>query len=111
MSEVAIPVHNLNPPPARLLVPINPNYIKMDSEELEFFKQETGIHDDAALNAHILAVQDEAFKVYIRHRCLDMRHIYISMELNVQVYPYPCIRCFRFAKSVPLFFDSTQCSR
>jgi len=103
MSEVAIPVHNLNPPPAHFLTPINPNDIKMDSKELAFFKQETGLHDDAALNAHILAVQDEAFKVYIRHRRLDMRNIYMSIELTGQVYPYPCIRCFRFAKSVSLF--------
>jgi len=103
MSEVAIPVHNLNPPTAHLLRPINPDDYKMDSEELAFFKQETGIHDDAALNAHILAVQDEAFKVYIRHRHPDMRNVYTSMELTGQVYPYPCIRSFRFTKSVPLF--------
>lgn len=39
-----------------------------------FFKAETGIQDDIQLKNHILAIQDEAYKIY----------------------PYPCIRRFGF---------------
>ncbi|KDQ58877.1 hypothetical protein JAAARDRAFT_33617 [Jaapia argillacea MUCL 33604] len=48
----------------------------LDEEESEFFKAETGIHDDEELRTHIVAVQEKAYKVH----------------------PYPCIRRFAFTK-------------
>ncbi|KAF8485439.1 hypothetical protein F5888DRAFT_1811653 [Russula emetica] len=59
----------------------------LTEEERTFFKQQTGIPDDEELKAHIFRVQAEAFEVY----------------------PYPCIRLFHFAKSkIHLFQSSYQ---
>jgi len=48
----------------------------LTEEERTFFKQQTGIPDDDDLKAHIFRLQAEAYEVY----------------------PYPCIRIFYFAK-------------
>ncbi|KAF9649469.1 hypothetical protein BDM02DRAFT_1817741 [Thelephora ganbajun] len=50
--------------------------LELDPEEETFFKAETGIQDTEELRKHIIEVQEEAYKVF----------------------PYPCIRMFRFAK-------------
>ncbi|KAG9317888.1 hypothetical protein JVU11DRAFT_2117 [Chiua virens] len=46
----------------------------LSPEQASFFKAHTGIDDDAALKAHILKVQEKAYKVF----------------------PYPCIQMFTF---------------
>jgi len=57
----------------------------LTEEDRIFFKRQTGIQDDDELKAHILRVQAEAYEVY----------------------PYPCIRHFDFAKSkIGLFLSS-----
>ena len=48
---------------------------QLGSNELEFFEQQTGIENEAALKDHIISVQAKAYKIY----------------------PYPCIKHFGFA--------------
>jgi len=50
--------------------------LELNPEEEAFFKSETGIQDTEELRKHIIEVQEDAYKVY----------------------PYPCIRGFRFAR-------------
>jgi len=57
----------------------------LTEEERTFFKQQTGIPDDDDLKAHISRVQAEAYEVY----------------------PYPCIRLFHFAKFKMRLFRSS----
>jgi len=59
----------------RALPPDN-NFLVLDPETERFFKAETGIQDSEELRKHIIEVQGEAYRVF----------------------PYPCIRGFRFAK-------------
>ncbi|PCH41723.1 hypothetical protein WOLCODRAFT_137562 [Wolfiporia cocos MD-104 SS10] len=42
---------------------------KLDAEELAFFKSQTGITDDDALNRHVEQVQADAYKVY-QYSCI-----------------------------------------
>lgn len=48
---------------------------QLGPNELEFFKQQTGIENEAALKNHIISIQAKAYKVH----------------------PYPCIKRFAFA--------------
>ena len=41
-------------------------FYSMDAERLAFFKAATGIDDEAALKAHIIAIQHEAYQVSFR---------------------------------------------
>lgn len=53
-----------------------PEWIEqLGPNELEFFKQQTGIENEAVLKDHIISIQAKAYKVY----------------------PYPCIKRFAFA--------------
>ncbi|KAN0118614.1 hypothetical protein V8E52_005037 [Russula decolorans] len=73
---------NISTPPA-----LDESLYNFTEEERTFFKQQTGISDDEELKAHICRVQAEAYEVY----------------------PYPCIRLFSFAKiKLPLFRTSYQ---
>ncbi|KAA1474375.1 hypothetical protein DENSPDRAFT_824214 [Dentipellis sp. KUC8613] len=65
---------NPPPPPERYLVELDESRYKLDEQESTFFKQQTGIQDDAELKKHIVAVQADAYAIY----------------------PYPCIRRFAF---------------
>ena len=38
-------------------------FYNLNEQELEFFKSATGISDEAALKAHMIAVQQEAYAV------------------------------------------------
>jgi hypothetical protein len=58
MSEFIIPTF--------LLRPVNPDDYALGTDELAFFKQETGIKDDADLKEHILAVLVEGYEVRTR---------------------------------------------
>ena len=71
----------------------------LTEDERTFFKQQTGIQDDDELKAHLFQVQAEAYEV-----CIPLKYI-SSAEMKKkknsskkQVYPYPCIRLFHFAK-------------
>ncbi|KZT53672.1 hypothetical protein CALCODRAFT_500807 [Calocera cornea HHB12733] len=57
-------------------MPLNKDILNLDPEEKAFFKQTTGIQDEAELNEHICKIQEEAYKVF----------------------PCPCIRNFNFTK-------------
>jgi len=56
--------------------PLDTSILTLDNDELAFFKETTGIHDEQELKDHICAVQAEAYAVW----------------------PYPCIRNFNFTK-------------
>lgn len=57
-------------------LPPDGSFLTLDPETETFFKEETGITDSNELREHIIKVQEEAYEVF----------------------PYPCIRGFRFAK-------------
>ncbi|KAF9240245.1 hypothetical protein BU15DRAFT_74160 [Melanogaster broomeanus] len=57
--------------------PLDPSLYALSPAEAAFFKATTGIDDDAALKAHIIMVQDKAYKVA----------------------PYPCIYGFSFLRN------------
>ena len=44
-------------------IPHDENLYSLDDAALAFFKTQTGIHDDAELKTHILAVQKRAYEV------------------------------------------------
>jgi len=71
----------------------------LDPEEEAFFKSETGIQDTEELRKHIIEVQEDAYKVT---RCSQVYQISSTRISNIvfrdQVYPYPCIRGFRFTR-------------
>ncbi|KAG6807488.1 hypothetical protein H0H92_007296 [Tricholoma furcatifolium] len=56
--------------------PLDQSLYFLDGEELGFYQELTGIHDEEELKQHIIAVQEKAY----------------------QVYHYPCIRRFAFTK-------------
>jgi len=71
----------------------------LDPEEEAFFRSETGIQDTEELREHIIEVQEDAYKVNRRSRVYQIRYTRIgNIMLRVQVYPYPCIRGFRFTR-------------
>jgi len=57
-------------------IPLDERLYDLTEEDRTFLKQQTGIQDDDELKAHLFQVQAEAYEVY----------------------PYPCIRLFNFAK-------------
>ncbi|KAI0034152.1 hypothetical protein K488DRAFT_46101 [Vararia minispora EC-137] len=62
--------------PAHYLQALDESFYGLDAEEAAFYKQQTGIQDDAELKQHIMAVQAKAYSVF----------------------PYPCIRRFAFTQ-------------
>ncbi|EPT05431.1 hypothetical protein FOMPIDRAFT_127976 [Fomitopsis schrenkii] len=56
--------------------PLNPESYRLAEDEIAFHKAQTGIQDDEELKSHIIAVQRDAYEVF----------------------PYPCIRWFTFAR-------------
>jgi len=62
--------------PKAWVLPLNEKYYTLDEEEEAFFKAQTRIDDADELKRHIIAVQTKAFEIY----------------------PYPCIRIFEFAR-------------
>ena len=71
--------------------------LELDPDAERFFKAETKIQDSVELRKHIIEVQEEAYKV---GRCPPDRtsHMSLATIYFTQLYPYPCIRGFRFAK-------------
>lgn len=54
----------MNTLPSDIIIPpLDPSLYKLEEEEATFFKQATGISDDAELKQHILRVQAEAYEV------------------------------------------------
>jgi hypothetical protein len=69
----------------------------MDPDTERFFKAETGIQDSEELRKHIIQTQQEACKA--SHYLLDNGVVVVLNDaFHAQVYPYPCIRGFRFTK-------------
>ena len=80
-------------------LPLGSMSLEITPEEEAFFKSETGIQDTEELKKHIIQVQEDAYKV---SRCsrTDRKKSTPGSDIvfRVQVYPYPCIRAFGFAK-------------
>ena len=76
---------------------LDEDWLVLDPETESFFKAETGIEDGEELKKHIIGVQEEAYKaspsVFFRSRLSTQDG---NVVFYVQVYPYPCIRGFRF---------------
>ncbi|KAF8273973.1 hypothetical protein EI94DRAFT_1794631 [Lactarius quietus] len=58
------------------VLPLDEGLYRLDSAEITFFKEQTGIEDEDELKAHLLSIQAEAYEVY----------------------SYPCIRQFSWAR-------------
>lgn len=65
----------------------------LKDDELDFYKQSTGIDDDEKLKEHIIAVQAEAYKVNITHEnqgeVCSLKHrsdISLSLHLQLQIH-------------------------
>lgn len=79
-------------------LPLNSDLLVLDLDTETFFKAETGIHDTEELRKHVVQVQEDAYKVG-RHHPSPHNLSNVRMGLfRTQVYPYPCIRAFRFAR-------------
>lgn len=44
---------------------LNPDFYNPQPQDVAFFKQQTGIHDDELLKQHIMQVQAKAYKVHL----------------------------------------------
>ncbi|KAG6899164.1 hypothetical protein C0993_012724 [Termitomyces sp. T159_Od127] len=44
-------------------LPLDPTLYSLDANELAFFQEKTGIHDEQELKQHIIAVQEKAYEV------------------------------------------------
>ena len=80
-------------------LPLDGVSLGMTPEEEAFLKSETGIQDTEELKKHIIEVRKDAYKV---SRCSRTDRTKSTPGSNivfrVQVYPYPCILGFGFAK-------------
>ncbi|KAL4254522.1 hypothetical protein ABKN59_003241 [Abortiporus biennis] len=65
-----------NPMKTVLAIPLKPELLHLDEDELAFYKKKTGIEDTEELKQNIIKIQEEAYEVF----------------------PYPCIHCFAFTK-------------
>ena len=65
-------------------------YYHLDDTQLAFFKAATGITDEAALKAHIIAVQHEAYKV---GRLEDILNVFVPQSSVVVA--GPCVSMHR----------------
>ena len=70
----------------------------MDPDTERFFKAGTGIQDTEELRKHIIQVQRDAYKASRRLPILRMGGSVERCVFHAQVYPYPCIGGFRFAR-------------
>ena len=83
---------------AALRAPLDDKLYSLDAEEIAFYKEKTGIHDDGKLKEHVVRVQHDAYEVRIALAiglCRSSHLIFAG-----QVYPYMCIRWFTFARYV-----------
>ena len=74
---------------------LDDSFLKLNPEEEAFLKSETGIQDTGELKKHVIKVQEDAYKVRC---CLNRIATDSNVMFRVQVYPYPCIRGFRFTR-------------
>lgn len=69
--------------------------LRVDADELEFFKLHTGIMDEMALKDHIIAIQARAYEVCMASFVRLADNI---VDILSQIYGFPCIRFFSFTK-------------
>ena len=61
--------------PSHYLLPLDESKYKLDNEEAAFFKEQTGIQDDAALKTHLVEIQRKAFEA--------------CFLIAIEIIPYP----------------------
>jgi hypothetical protein len=73
--------------------PLDPSLYSLSGEELEFFKTQTGIHDEEELKNHIIAIQTKAYAVchshLFMHRIRDLKHrlgLSIPMHHEIRIF-------------------------
>ena len=68
--------------------PLDDALYKMDEQQLEFMKKQTGIQDPEELKKHIIGVQEEAYAVssHCDSRCFSEVEWNGSADLSVSVY-------------------------
>ncbi|KAF9238203.1 hypothetical protein BU15DRAFT_75364 [Melanogaster broomeanus] len=64
--------------------PLQEQYYGLTPEQAEFFKQKTGISEDDELKRHILAIQEEAYKV-APYPCI-MKFIFLYLPTRLPAY-------------------------
>jgi hypothetical protein len=62
--------------------PLDDSLYSLDQQEYEFLSLQTGIKDPEELKMHVLAVQEEIYKVSKRYRSVN---IYCAMNLKAFV--------------------------
>lgn len=80
------------------VLPLDGSLLVLDPETESFYKAETGIQDIEELRKHIIGLQEEAFKV---NHCPSANLALLqvgNIVFCIQVFPYPCIYGFKFAK-------------
>jgi hypothetical protein len=83
----------------RRTLDLDETLLELNPGEEAFFKSETGIQDTEELRRHIIEVQEDAYKVSRCSRTDQIKSTQGSnILLRVQVYPYPCVRGFRFTR-------------
>ena len=78
-------------------LPLDSSLLVLNPDVEEFFKVEAGIQDTEELKKHLVQVQEEAYKVI--HHMSFLRTPFIccgDVALCSQIFPYTCIRGFRF---------------
>ncbi|KAJ8518184.1 hypothetical protein ONZ45_g4715 [Pleurotus djamor] len=86
-------------------IPLDPNIYSLDAEEAAFFKATTGIQDDEALKAHILAVQERAST-----RILASVASHFSGRLKISRYPaYEQVRTLTRERPGSILLDIGCC--
>lgn len=76
---------------------LHPEFMQLTDDELAFFKQVIGLHDEAELVAHIVRIQEDAYEVHSHRLCANARTT-DRFVTCLQVFPYPCIRWFDFVR-------------
>lgn len=90
--------------------PLDDGLYDLSSSEIEFLSSHTGIVDPRELKRHVLAIQEDIYKV--RVKTTPALYLRITKTL-LKVHPYYCIRTFGFVRCASVHFPMiphTNCS-
>ena len=90
MSSTENPLANLS---------LDASFYKPSAQEVEFFKNQTGIQEDEELKDHIITVQKEAWAVGSSYFCV----VYLTLILNLGQ-TVPLHSCFQFHQVYKLIY-------
>ncbi|KAI0056578.1 hypothetical protein BV25DRAFT_1565307 [Artomyces pyxidatus] len=87
-------------------LPLDEDLYNLDDVESSFFKQQTGIQDDAELKAHLLAVQKEAYAIH-PYSCIR-RFSWAKLKIS-RLFPYPELLKLGKERDGAIFLDIGCC--